>query len=185
MSTYARRAAQTDGPYLAPGFVDVHVHGWGGHDAMGDGAALDGMSRALLRHGVTSFPADRRHRTDRRACRVRRPGARVGTDFPGRRRAAAWLQSRGTVPGADQTRGARSGVPGRPDRGDARQLSPSHRELSADHDRARASRCARAHRWLMLAWRGRLGGSLGRDLRARLAPGIRPGHDPRRICSTR
>jgi N-acetylglucosamine-6-phosphate deacetylase len=45
----------TDAPYLAPGFVDVHVHGWGGHDAMGDRAALDGMARALLRHGVTSF----------------------------------------------------------------------------------------------------------------------------------
>lgn len=43
------------GPYLAPGFVDLHVHGWGGHDAMGDQAALDGMARALLRRGVTSF----------------------------------------------------------------------------------------------------------------------------------
>src|SRR5438132_2642764 len=43
------------GPYLSPGFVDVHVHGWGGHDAMGDEAALDGMARALLSHGVTSF----------------------------------------------------------------------------------------------------------------------------------
>jgi N-acetylglucosamine-6-phosphate deacetylase len=42
-------------PYLAPGYVDVHVHGWGGHDAMGDADALDGMSRQLLRHGVTSF----------------------------------------------------------------------------------------------------------------------------------
>ncbi len=42
-------------PYLAPGFVDVHVHGWGGHDAMGGRAALDGMARALLRRGVTSF----------------------------------------------------------------------------------------------------------------------------------
>ncbi len=44
-----------DGPYLAPGFVDLHVHGWGGHDAMGDRAALDGMARRLLRRGVTSF----------------------------------------------------------------------------------------------------------------------------------
>lgn len=43
------------GPYVAPGFVDVHVHGWGGHDAMGSTADLDGMARALLRHGVTSF----------------------------------------------------------------------------------------------------------------------------------
>jgi len=42
-------------PYLAPGFVDLHVHGWGGHDAMGPPAALDGMARALLRRGVTSF----------------------------------------------------------------------------------------------------------------------------------
>jgi N-acetylglucosamine-6-phosphate deacetylase len=45
----------SDGPYLAPGFVDVHCHGWGGHDAMGDEAALNGMARALLPHGVTSF----------------------------------------------------------------------------------------------------------------------------------
>jgi N-acetylglucosamine-6-phosphate deacetylase len=44
-----------DAPYIAPGFVDVHVHGWGGHDAMGDRAALDGMARALLGRGVTSF----------------------------------------------------------------------------------------------------------------------------------
>jgi N-acetylglucosamine-6-phosphate deacetylase len=42
-------------PYLAPGFVDVHVHGWGGHSAMGDAQALDGMARALARRGVTSF----------------------------------------------------------------------------------------------------------------------------------
>ncbi|MEO6350280.1 MAG: N-acetylglucosamine-6-phosphate deacetylase [Candidatus Limnocylindrales bacterium] len=44
-----------DAPLVSPGFVDVHVHGWGGHDAMGDLAALDGMSRALLGRGVTSF----------------------------------------------------------------------------------------------------------------------------------
>lgn len=42
-------------PYVAPGFVDVHVHGWGGHDAMGDRAALDGMAQALAGRGVTSF----------------------------------------------------------------------------------------------------------------------------------
>ena len=42
-------------PYLAPGFVDVHVHGWGGYDAMGASDQLDGMARALLRRGVTSF----------------------------------------------------------------------------------------------------------------------------------
>lgn len=46
---------EAGGPLVLPGFIDVHVHGWGGHDAMGDVAALDGMARALLRRGVTSF----------------------------------------------------------------------------------------------------------------------------------
>ena len=48
-------AAAAGGPIIAPGFIDVHVHGWGGHDASGDAAALSGMARALLRRGVTSF----------------------------------------------------------------------------------------------------------------------------------
>jgi N-acetylglucosamine-6-phosphate deacetylase len=43
------------GPLIAPGFIDVHVHGWGGHSAMAGPPALDGMARALLRRGVTSF----------------------------------------------------------------------------------------------------------------------------------
>jgi N-acetylglucosamine-6-phosphate deacetylase len=47
--------AEIGGPLVAPGFVDVHVHGWGGHDAMGSREDLDGMARALLRRGVTSF----------------------------------------------------------------------------------------------------------------------------------
>jgi N-acetylglucosamine-6-phosphate deacetylase len=45
----------TDGPFITPGFVDVHVHGGGGHDAMAGHGALDGMARHLLRHGVTAF----------------------------------------------------------------------------------------------------------------------------------
>jgi N-acetylglucosamine-6-phosphate deacetylase len=47
--------AAAGGPFIAPGFVDLHVHGWGGHDATGDATALTGMARALLRQGVTSF----------------------------------------------------------------------------------------------------------------------------------
>lgn len=42
-------------PYIAPGYVDVHVHGGGGFDAMGGRQALDGMARHLRRSGVTSF----------------------------------------------------------------------------------------------------------------------------------
>ena len=48
-------AAHAGGPFVAPGYIDVHVHGWGGHDATGDADALSGMARALLRQGVTSF----------------------------------------------------------------------------------------------------------------------------------
>jgi N-acetylglucosamine-6-phosphate deacetylase len=45
-----------DGAFtITPGFIDVHVHGWGGHDAMDGPDALDGMARALAAHGVTSF----------------------------------------------------------------------------------------------------------------------------------
>ncbi|MFN8631959.1 MAG: hypothetical protein U0838_17065 [Chloroflexota bacterium] len=43
------------GPLIAPGFIDVHLHGFGGFDATGDSAALAGMARGLLGHGVTSF----------------------------------------------------------------------------------------------------------------------------------
>ena len=39
---------------MLPGFVDVHVHGWAATTRWVAGA-LDGMSRTLLRHGVTSF----------------------------------------------------------------------------------------------------------------------------------
>lgn len=43
------------GPYVAPGLVDIHIHGSGGFDAMAGPEALDGMATFLLRHGVTSF----------------------------------------------------------------------------------------------------------------------------------
>ncbi|CAN5549047.1 N-acetylglucosamine-6-phosphate deacetylase [soil metagenome] len=48
-------SAEAGGPFVLPGFVDVHVHGFGGHSAMGSAADLDGMARALLARGVTSF----------------------------------------------------------------------------------------------------------------------------------
>jgi N-acetylglucosamine-6-phosphate deacetylase len=47
--------SEAGGPYIAPGFIDIHVHGWGGHDATGDADALSGMARALLLQGVTTF----------------------------------------------------------------------------------------------------------------------------------
>ena len=51
----ASSAGHDAGPFITPGFVDVHVHGGGGHDAMDGVAGMDGMARHLIRHGVTSF----------------------------------------------------------------------------------------------------------------------------------
>ena len=41
---------------IAPGFIDIHVHGGAGHDVMQPGDdALAGMERHFLKHGVTSY----------------------------------------------------------------------------------------------------------------------------------
>ncbi len=45
-----------EGLFIAPGYIDIHVHGAGGKDLTVDGiAALPIMSNELARHGVTSF----------------------------------------------------------------------------------------------------------------------------------
>jgi N-acetylglucosamine-6-phosphate deacetylase len=41
---------------LAPGFIDIHIHGGGGHDVMEAGAdALPPVERLLAAHGVSSY----------------------------------------------------------------------------------------------------------------------------------
>ena len=45
-----------DDAILAPGFVDIHIHGGAGHDVMNDDSAgLAAMERLLAAHGVTSY----------------------------------------------------------------------------------------------------------------------------------
>jgi len=44
-------------PMLLPGFVDLHVHGGGGHDTMNGGDAATQMARAHARHGTTALLA--------------------------------------------------------------------------------------------------------------------------------
>jgi N-acetylglucosamine-6-phosphate deacetylase len=45
-----------DGLYLAPGFIDIHCHGGGGHDFMdGTQEAIVEAARAHLRHGTTTI----------------------------------------------------------------------------------------------------------------------------------
>jgi N-acetylglucosamine-6-phosphate deacetylase len=42
----------------APGFIDVHIHGAGGHDVMeGTQAAIDTVAHAIASHGTTAFAA--------------------------------------------------------------------------------------------------------------------------------
>src|SRR5690348_11357151 len=41
---------------LAPGFIDIHIHGGSGHDVMeADNAALAAIEAGMARHGVTSY----------------------------------------------------------------------------------------------------------------------------------
>jgi N-acetylglucosamine-6-phosphate deacetylase len=44
------------GRIVAPGFIDIHVHGSAGHDTMdGTAEAIEGMARFFASHGVTAF----------------------------------------------------------------------------------------------------------------------------------
>jgi len=44
------------GHIVAPGYVDVHIHGSAGHDTMdGTREAIEGIARFIATHGVTSF----------------------------------------------------------------------------------------------------------------------------------
>lgn len=45
-------ADETSLPFIAPGLIDLHVHGFGGHEPTDN---LRGMANALRKHGTTSF----------------------------------------------------------------------------------------------------------------------------------
>jgi N-acetylglucosamine-6-phosphate deacetylase len=55
-SAGADEAIDANGHIVAPGYVDVHIHGSAGHDTMdGTREAIEGIARFLASHGVTSF----------------------------------------------------------------------------------------------------------------------------------
>lgn len=49
------RVIDMGGDYLLPGFVDVHIHAFRGHDAMEGEDAVRAMSRDLYQEGVAAF----------------------------------------------------------------------------------------------------------------------------------
>jgi len=50
------RTLDFPGQILAPGFIDIHIHGGAGHDVMeGDDSALAQIEAQLARHGVTAY----------------------------------------------------------------------------------------------------------------------------------
>jgi N-acetylglucosamine-6-phosphate deacetylase len=50
-------ALAAGGPYVLPGFVDLHVHGGGGADLMDGGDAIATIARLHARHGTTALLA--------------------------------------------------------------------------------------------------------------------------------
>ena len=49
------KTADLEGDFLLPGFVDVHIHAFAGHDTMQGEEAVRAMSRELYRLGVAAF----------------------------------------------------------------------------------------------------------------------------------
>ncbi len=45
----------SNGPYILPGFIDVHVHGGGGGDTMDGVGGIETMAKFHLKHGTTSI----------------------------------------------------------------------------------------------------------------------------------
>jgi N-acetylglucosamine-6-phosphate deacetylase len=56
-SALAQARADIQRPLLLPGFIDLHVHGGGGHDTMAAGDAITHIARTHARHGTTSLLA--------------------------------------------------------------------------------------------------------------------------------
>jgi N-acetylglucosamine-6-phosphate deacetylase len=69
-----------------PGFIDIHIHGAGGHDVMeGEAGALATVASAVARHGTTSLLATTLTASTEQTCRSLEGIARYIEKQPGRR----------------------------------------------------------------------------------------------------
>ena len=51
-----KEVIDAEGLYLSPGFIDVHIHGAGGHDTMdGTFEAINEISKVIVKRGTTAF----------------------------------------------------------------------------------------------------------------------------------
>jgi N-acetylglucosamine-6-phosphate deacetylase len=81
------RVIRAEGRTLVPGFVDVHIHGAGGHDVMeGEAAALETVAATVARRGTTSLVATTVTASDDRTCRALDQIARFIEAGPGKQR---------------------------------------------------------------------------------------------------
>ena len=143
-----RRRGGLAGPLVAPGFIDVHVHGWGGHDAhRGLRAALSGMATGAPPARRDLVPAHGAVAARARDPALRGPGARLDArprPPTGRSRSGSTWRGRSSRPARKGAQNpALLRTPAAIDADRRGRLAGR----AADHDdRARAARGAGAHR---------------------------------------
>lgn len=83
---------QAHGAVVAPGYIDMHVHGCGGASALDGLDGLIAMSRTLARHGVTTFLPTIEAASAQDMRKALEAVARHGKDLPGARAPGAHLE---------------------------------------------------------------------------------------------
>ena len=131
------------GAWLLPGYIDLHVHGGGGHNVSD---SLQEMEQAVAfhrGHGTTATLVSLMTAPEHDAERPARLGRRAGPPRPDAARPCARLAPRGPVPVAPPPRRPERGAHARTRPGAARAPAGGRRRHAADgHDRARAARRA-------------------------------------------
>ncbi|MGI6777850.1 MAG: N-acetylglucosamine-6-phosphate deacetylase [Acetivibrionales bacterium] len=83
-----------EGLYIAPGLIDVHIHGCGGRDTMeGTAEAMETISKAVAKNGVTAFLATTMTMDwDRISCTLNQIRLSMKEELPGAQLIGAHLE---------------------------------------------------------------------------------------------